>query len=355
MRVKVRGLKRYIDRTGKERLYHRKSGTAIDLSLSGAEIAAEVARLDALHSPKEAKAGTLGALLASYKASPRFTDLKPRTKSDYHTYIDYLKPLEGTPLNLIDTPFMAKLRDKTARKKRGAFANHMLAMLSSAFKHGKEYGLIAANPCLELDKARIASDRKKPNRPWSAAERKNVLAAAPAHLKTPLALARFLGMRRGDILTLPAMAYRDGHISFTTRKTDKPMKLPIMGELKAILDTAPKGKAVTMLCVNSRGEPWTEMGFTASMKKFFTTCIKRGLADEGLTMHGLRHSVAAELRSLGYSPSQIKDYLGQETTQMAEHYSSSADVSGVLIDMANVVQGGPKRERLLSKSKKGSV
>jgi hypothetical protein len=37
---------------------------------------------------------------------------------------------------------------------------------------------------------------------------------------------------------------------------------------------------------------------------------------------------------------------------MTEHYSSCADVSGVLIDMANVVQGGPKRERVLSNSRR---
>lgn len=355
MRLRVRGLKRYVDHTGVLRLYHRKSGTAIETSLSDAEIAAEVARLDAIHSPKAAQAGTLAGLLESYKQAPRFTDLAPRTKSDYHKCMSYLLPIGGTPLVQIDTAYMAKLRDKAVKAKKGAFTNHMLAMLSSAFKHGREYGLIAANPCLDLDKARIAKERKKPNRPWSAVERRNVLAAAPHHLRAPLALARFLGLRRGDILKLPAMAYREGFLTFSTSKTGKAMKLPVVGELKKILDSAPKGKKVTMLCVTSRGEAWTEMGFTASMRKFFLDCESRGLAEPGLTMHGLRHSVAAELKSQGYTLDQIKDYLGQETAEMAAHYSSSADVSGVLIDMANVIQGGTKRERVLSKRPKGSV
>src|SRR5690606_2448065 len=122
-----------------------------------------------------------------------------------------------------------------------------------------------------------------------------------------------------------------------------------------ILDAAPKGKTVTMLCVNSHGEAWTEMGFTASVRKFFARCEKADIASPGLTMHGLRHSVAAELKSQGYTLDQIKDYLGQETVEMADHYSSSADVSGVLIDMANVLQGGTKRERVLhNRSKKGA-
>lgn len=355
MRVKVRGLKRYRDRQGNWRVYHRKSGTPIDPTLAGTALAAEVDRLDKLHARPEAKAGTLGRLLESYRKSPRFTDLAPRTRADYLKCMDFLKPIAGTPLVEMSTAFMAKLRDKAVKQKKAAFTNHMLAMLSSVFRHGKEYGLVDANPLAELDKAKMAKDRRKPNRPWSADERRNVLAAAPAHLRAPLALARFLGVRRGDILKLPEMAYRAGHLSFATSKTGKAMKLPVLGELKTILDAAPKGKKVTMLCVNSHGNAWTEMGFTASMKKFFAACVKRGIAAPGLTMHGLRHSVAAELKSLGYSLDQIKDYLGQETAEMAAHYSSSADVSGVLIDMANVIQGGTKRERVLSNRDKTGV
>lgn len=360
MRVKVTGVKRYKDRLGVDRAYHRKSGTPIDPALTGQALAAEIDRLDKLHAPQKAAAGTLGGLLESYKQSPKFTDLAPRTQSDYLKYMDQLKPIAGTPLHLIDTAFMAKLRDKTVKKRRGAFTNHMMAMLSSAFKHGKEYGLVASNPCADLDKAKIAVDRRKENRPWTRDERVNVIAAAPLHYKVPLALARFLGIRRGDILKLPRMAYRDGYISFRASKNGKIMKLPALGELKRILDEAlvawPIAEIdVTMLCLNSDRKAWTEMGFTASIRKYFAKCVKRGIAGEGLTVHGLRHTVAAELRGLGYKLEDIKNFLGQETIEMAEHYSSSADVSGVLIDMANVIQASPKRERVLTNSRKKSV
>lgn len=360
MRVKVKGIKRYKDRLGIERAYHRKSGEPIDATLTGTELAAEVDRLNKLHAPQKAAAGTLGGLLQSYKQSPKFTDLAPRTQADYLKYMDHLKPIGGTPLTLIDSAFMAKLRDKTVKKRRGAFTNHMMAMLSSAFRHGKEYGLVTSNPCLELDKAKIPADRRKENRPWTRDERVNVIAAAPLHYRVPLALARFLGIRRGDILRLPRMAYRNGYISFRAGKNGKLMKLPALGELKRILDEALEAWPVaeidvTMLCLNSDRQPWTEMGFTASIRKYFAKCVARGIAGEGLTMHGLRHTVAAELRTLGYKLEDIKNFLGQETIEMAEHYSSSADVSGVLIDMANVIQASPKRERVLTNSRKKSV
>ena len=91
------------------------------------------------------------------------------------------------------------------------------------------------------------------------------------------------------------------------------------------------------------------------MKKFFARCVKVGIAGPGLTMHGLRHTLGAELKAAGYDRGRIKDYLGQETDAMADHYSSSADVSGVLIDMANVIQGRPKREGNLTNRSRKSV
>ncbi len=356
----MKGIKRYRDRHGTWRMYHRSSGTALDPSLEGAALAAEVDRLDKLHAPMAVRKGTLAELLESYKKSPRYTDLAPRTQSDYAKCFDHLKPIAGTPLSLLSTGFMAKLRDKTKVKRRAAFTNHLMAALSSACKHGVEYEMLEANPCSGLDKAKISADRRKENRPWSPSERANVLAAAPDHLKIPLALARFLGIRRGDILALARLAYRDSHLSFRTGKTGKVMKLPVLGELRVLLEAylatpVVKNAKVTRLCLNSFGEPWTEMGFTASVRKFFASCEKRGLADKGLTVHGLRHSVAAELRSQGYSLQQIADYLGQETAQMAAHYSSSADMSGVLIDMANVIQGGTKRKRVLSNQTRKGV
>jgi integrase len=52
------------------------------------------------------------------------------------------------------------------------------------------------------------------------------------------------------------------------------------------------------------------------------------------SIHGLRHSLAAELKAAGYDREQRKMVLGHETDEMADHYSASADVSAQLIDMA---------------------
>lgn len=335
--VRVSGLKEYRVK-GKLYRYHRASGTRIDVALTGQALALEVAHLDKLHAPVAAKAGTLAGLLESYKRSPRFTGLAVRTRSDYRKIMDYLQPIGGTPLVQIGPGFIAKLRDKTLTKKRAGFTNHMLAMLSSVFRHGVEYEITESNPCAEIAAAKMATDRRKPNRAWGAAERQAVLAAAPTQLRLPLALAMFLGVRRGDIVAMPLQAYKDGWLTFRAGKNDAMLRLPVLGQMRAEVERAlanrPAKATDLLLCLNSRGKRWTANGLSVQLDKLFSDCRKRGLMEAGGSLHGLRHSVGAELRGAGYDREMRKLILGHDTDDMAEHYSASADVTGQLIDMA---------------------
>jgi integrase len=345
--VKVSGLKEYRDRHGKLRRYHRASGTAIDATLSGQELAAEVDRLDKIHEPAKATAGTLGGLLESYRRSPRFTELSERTKADYNKVMDYLKPLAGTPLPLIGPAYIAKLRDKTFRKKRAGFTNHMLAMLSSAFKHGLEYEDVSQNPTVGIAPAKMTADRRKPNRAWTPEERENVMAVAWPQLKLPIALAMFLGYRRGDVARVPLQAYGDGWLTIRAGKNNALLRLPVLGTLKDALDEAiaarPANCTDLMLCLNTRGKRWTVDGLSVQLDKFFKECRARGIMGPGGSLHGLRHSVGAVLRGAGYSKEMRKLILGHDTDDMAEHYSASADVTGQLIDMAKRLDNRGKK------------
>lgn len=59
----------------------------------------------------------------------------------------------------------------------------------------------------------------------------------------------------------------------------------------------------TTLLVNSRGRPWTENGFRVSVFKLLHQLKREKLVQKGLTIHGLRHTVAA--RELGFTPRAI--------------------------------------------------
>ena len=95
--------------------------------------------------------------------------------------------------------------------------------------------------------------------------------------------------------------------------------------LQEILAGAPTHDAIT-LCANSNGLPWTESGFRASWRKLRTKLEREKKINEGLTLYGLRHTVAVILREAGADERTIADALGQKTIEMARHYAEGADL-----------------------------
>jgi integrase len=164
------------------------------------------------------------------------------------------------------------------------------------------------------------------NRPWSLAERQAVLAHLPPHLKLPVAIGLYTGMRQGDVLSLQRKVLAGNCINITTSKRLVPISIDILGDLREALNEAPQHDAIT-LCANSRGKPWTESGFRASFFKELRKLEQKELIGAGLTFHGLRHTVATVLAEAGVSAEDIAAVLGQRSSKMADHYSQEADRS----------------------------
>src|SRR5262249_11031701 len=145
----LKGFKIFWDRHGKRRCYHRKTGERIDLQKyreGTAEFYAEVARIGALLSAVSPKPGTLGLLIAAYRADNVFADLAPRTRADYQRVFDYLKPIGDTALVRFDRPLIVRIRDKAASKHGRRQGNYVKAVLSLLFGWGVERGYLATNP-----------------------------------------------------------------------------------------------------------------------------------------------------------------------------------------------------------------
>ena len=174
---------------------------------------------------------------------------------------------------------------------------------------------------------------------------------APLHLRLPIAIGRWTGLREGDVLRLPRTAFDGATVRLRTSKRGVPVSIPIAAPLRAIVDAAPAHNAIT-LCANSRGKPWTESGFRASLFKFLRRLKQEGKIGEGLTFHGLRHSVATDLRELGFDTRTIADLLGQKTLAMAEHYSRDADLDKKLQSVIRELESAHARGTKLSRADK---
>jgi integrase len=328
-RIQVKGFQIFCDRHGKMRCYHRTTRTPVNLAeapLGSPEFFAECVRISELMKMAvPPKPGTLGLLITEYRASTAFLDLQPRTRYDYQRCLDYLKPIADTPLARFDRGLVVRIRDKAATRHGRRFANYVKAVLSILFAWGAERNYVRTNPAEKVKNIRPQKGTPEANRPWSDEECHAVLDAAPAHMCPAIALMMFTGLGPKDALRLPRSFLKQGEIATRRSKTGEPVFWPAPSALTAILNEAPPHSAVT-LCANSYGRPWTESGFRASWRKVRKKLEEEGRVGAGLTLYGLRHTVAVILRECGCDERTIADALGQKTIEMARHYAKGADL-----------------------------
>jgi integrase len=329
--LRIKGLKRYRAK-GRWYAYHRKTGIRLKAEFGTGEFIAELAAIERKLKNIEALPGSLGLLFSSYRSSPAYTDLAPASRQGYSRMINLLKPLDAMPLVELSSQFIAGLRDRVAAKHGRRQANYVMAVISVAFEHGKEHGIVKENPVKGVKRVKRARSTSPANRPWSLDECRTVISEIAYQLRLPVALAMFTGLRKGDVLALTKGAIRDGRIWRRTNKTGQEVSIPVHPDLARLLATAPHHDAITV-AATTNGTPWTESGFNSSFIKAMAALKRDGKIGEGLTFHGLRHTVGTLLVEAGYDLDTVRRWLGQKTLAMAIHYSETADTSHRMIDV----------------------
>lgn len=330
--IRVKGFKIFKDRHGKPRCYHRSTGHKIDLEktpMGSAEFFAECARITAISEARKSQApkpGTLGGLTKAYFDTEHFGNLADATKRDYRKCADFLHPIRDTPVSAISTPLVAGIHDKAANKIGWRRANMVRTFLSQVFRYGIPKGLIDRNYAAGVIPKPRPKDRPYANRPWTVEERATVLEQAPPHVRVAIALIINTGLDPSDALKLTRRQIDGDTIWGMRGKTGEEVAIPIGPTLQAALDKAPTHDAVTILA-SSRGQPWTYNGFSTVWDRFKKKLEREELIGAGLTLKGLRHTVATTLREAGLEERQIADLLGQKTPAMARHYSRSAKLA----------------------------
>lgn len=329
--LRVKGLKRYRAK-GRWYAYHRKTGIRLNSEFGTGEFVAELAAIERKLKTDETLPGSLGLLLSSYRSSSAFTDLAASSRHGYQRMMNLLKPLDAMPLVELNPQFIAGLRDRMSAKHGRRQANYVMAVISVACEHGKEHGIISENPVKGVKRVKRGRDAKPANRPWTLDECRTVITNIPEQLRLPVALGMFTGLRKGDVLALTKAAIRDGKIWRRTNKTGQEVSIPIHPDLAHLLATAPRHDAIT-IAATTKGTPWTESGFNSSFIKSMANLKRAGKIGEGLTFHGLRHTVGTLLIEAGYDIDTVRRWLGQKTLAMAIHYSETADTSNRMSQM----------------------
>jgi len=322
--------------TGEVRVYwyHRATGRRLESDPRTAAGMLEVASLDArakaAHEAQEAAQGTIARLWDTYRQSPEWTGLKPRTRSDYQAVRDWLgKGAERALVRKVTTAEVIGLRDKAFRQKGRRFANYVVQVLRMLFGWGKLRGHLDSNPAEKVPALRKPVGAAKVNRAWSAAEVRAFAAAAPPQLQIPFALGLFAGMRQGDALIVTWAGYDGRSLRWIAGKNGEAGIAPVNAKLKKLLDAAKANRGATLqIATTSTGSAWTQNGFRASFFKLVRKLVEDGKMQPGCTFHGLRHTIAAGARDAGESESRVAAAIGDRSPAMAQIYGRDADRQG---------------------------
>jgi len=341
--IRIKGIKKVRNQYGRIYYYHRKTGARITSEFGTPEFLTEVQDLDALEKPIDPRRklpGTFGWLIWQFKCSDKYKLLKPSTKADYEFVYNFLSYLDLLPLAVIKTSHIRKIRDSAQRQHSWRFAQKVLSRLNTLYKWGMSELDLTTNPAASiLPPSRPATLNKEPpkNRPWDREELKNFFTSleeavlGPANRYTEIrynlfkavAIGYYTLMREADIVKLRWSDRSDGIIQWHRSKDDAPHDLWEHEELTRILELGPK-LGLTIV-TKQDGQPLTAEGLSSNFDRHKERLLKKGLIQPGLTMHGLRHTAATFLATLGYEEENVAAVTGHATMEMARHYTRQHD------------------------------
>jgi integrase len=328
------------DRHGNERLYVRRDGRKVRIRARPGSEAFAQAYVDALQTLdrgplaarsvlKGAPAGTIGWLASCYFASVEFRKLDPKSQSTRRGIIEDClreprKPdsrdlMRECPLSVLSAAHVKMLRDRKAATP-GA-ANNRRKYLSSMFGWAVEHNLLRFNPSREVRKIGYATAGFHT---WTVDEVRLFEQRHPIGTKARLAVALllYLGVRRGDVVTLGRQHERDGWLRFVPRKTRhkrlEPSEKPILPVLADVIERSPTGDLTYL--VTEYGKAFTAAGFG---NWFRERCDDAGLPH--CSAHGLRKAGATIAAENGATDRQLMALYDWTSEKQANVYTAAAN------------------------------
>jgi integrase len=203
-------------------------------------------------------------------------------------------------------------------KKPGGALN-FLAALRSLMGYAITVGLRADDPTagVRCPKRRLTGGFYA----WTEADIAQFEATHPIGTRARLALALLLytAQRRADVIRLGRQHLRGGDLHIRQQKTGRELTIPVLPELRAVLDATPS-EHLTFL-TTSRGRPFEPDGFTHWFK---SECRAAGLPERA-SVHGLRKAACRRLAEAGCSANVIASISGHASLREVQRYTEAAD------------------------------
>lgn len=256
------------------------------------------------------------ALIASYRASDRWSGLKPRTRADYERVLLYLEDKIGDR----DVRRLTRrdvIRAMEANAHRVRFANYIPSVMSVLLEHAIDIGWTSDNPAKGVRKLRTPEHKRQEHVPWpdEAVDLFRAEASPLARLIFEIGVGSV--QRPGDWPRFRWNDYDGSALNVTQGKTGAALWLPCTEQLRVALDAAPK-RGLTILA-RPDGSPMNYHYLARIMRDERT---RLGL--ERYDLHALRYRGVMELAWAGCDDDEIAAYSGHASKQMIAKYAGIA-------------------------------
>ena len=279
-------------------------------------------RLDAwrkgtpLSSGPKYRSDSLCALDDLFQRSDEFRRLGERSQRDYCYNIKSSLALAGDIRPSVLTKGIILDWHQQQRDERGpAAARNAAVALRRLLSFGVNRDWLPINPALAL---RLPTPRGA-DRVWTLAERDRFVSQAQTDgwpsMAQAVLLGWCLGQRPADLRTLAWSAYDGRTIKLRQRKTGRAMAIPVLPELKRLLDTATR-TAAEIVVSERTGRPYGESAF---QHRFAEIRAAAGLSVD-LQFRLLRHTLATALGAAGCTDDQIRAVTGHLTRGVVARY-----------------------------------
>jgi integrase len=259
------------------------------------------------------KRGTFSAVILAYKASPEWSELSERTRSERARHLLKIETAWGElSVAGLEARHVLQLRDRHAGTP--GEANNIVRSLASLLSWSIPRGWRTHNPCTKIRMLRIGEGYA----PWSWEEIEQFRTNARADLWWAASVALYSGQRQADVLGMLWSDIQEGLLSVTQNKTGKKLWIPMHENLRTVLAEIPRVSVHVL--TSSRGTPWTTYGFKSSWGDEMKREIFKNLHEKQLVFHGLRKSAVVFLLEAGCTDAEVSAITGQSRA-MVVHYA----------------------------------
>ncbi len=279
----------------------------------------------ALQSRKTVEGDTLYDLCGQYLDSPKHKRLSKGTRRYRKAACQRIQDsLGGLTVNALMEVGVKEVfvgwRDSFSNTPKAADMNMetLRVILAYALERGK----------IEINYAKGISNLYRNDRAdviWKESEIETLKEVGTPALSRAVDFARLTGLRLGDCISITWNADKGDRLIWLTSKTQKYVKIPIIAELRELLDSFPRN-AETIL-ENSFGKSWKPPALQNAMQRAKRKC---GIDKR---FHDLRGTYATMLIRKGVSDERVADVMGWSKARISEIRTVYVDDNAIIDDI----------------------